>query len=115
MVRRLLAFRRLLPVLFVLATLVVIGALDPDATPQAQAGGFRKSPDLFYNFYASPGVYGGVPAQLYLCPRPTPPLVGHTYVTYQPLMPHEFLHKHCRCYTRIHPGGGCTKTFVIWQ
>jgi len=72
-------------------------------------------PNLFYNFYAGPSpVVGGVPAQLYLSPRPTPPLVGHTYITYQPLMPHEFLYKHHRQYWRYHPGSGMTRTRVLW-
>lgn len=72
----------------------------------AQAGhGQRHSVqgDHFYNYYAdSPG---GVPAQLYVSPRPTPPLVGHTYYTYQPLLPHEFMYKHQRTYYHPHPMG----------
>jgi hypothetical protein len=107
--------RRLLSITIALAAVLVAASLDPDGTQQAQAGGHRKSPDLFYNYYVPPGYYGGVATQLYVCPRPTPPLVGHTYVTYQPLMPHEFLYKHCRCYIRRHACGGCTKTFVIWH
>ncbi len=48
-------------------------------------------------------------------PRPTPPLVGHTYITYQPLMPHEFLYRHHRCYYRDNgPYAGVTKTWVCW-
>jgi len=62
-------------------------------SPSAQAA------DLFYNYYV-PGVNGGPPAQLYLCPRPTPPLVGHTYITYQPFMPNEMLYQHHRTYKR---------------
>src|SRR5215469_6071355 len=60
----------------------------------------RPRADLFYNYYVGPSVYGGQPAQLYVSPRPTPPFVGHTYVTYQPLLPHEFLYKHGRIYHR---------------
>ena len=72
-------------------------------------------PDLFYNFYVGPSpVVGGVPARMYISPRPTPPLVGHTYITYQPLMPHEFLYKHHRRYWRYHPGSGMTRTCVVW-
>ena len=55
--------------------------------------------DLFYNYYVPPVGPSSVGAELYPCPRPTPPLVGHTYITYQPLMPHEFLYKHHRHYT----------------
>lgn len=72
--------------------------------------------DLFYNYYVGPGVYGnGVPAKMYLSPRPTPAWVGHTYVTYQPLMPHEFMYKHRRSYIRLHPDGSGTRTTVRWH
>jgi len=87
-----------------------------DAT--ARADGIRQPrprDDLFYNFYAGPSAIGGNPAQLYLSPIPTPPLVGHTYITYQPLMPHEFLYKHHRTYRRWDPyQGGGTNTHVLW-
>ena len=62
-------------------------------------GRAARAADLFYNYYA-PGVNGGPPAQLYISPRPTPPLVGHTYITYQPLVPHEMLYPHKRTYYR---------------
>jgi hypothetical protein len=51
---------------------------------------------------------------MYLSPRPVPPLVGHTYITYQPLMPHEFLYRHHRNYYTYHPYGGHTHTRVCW-
>lgn len=84
-----------------LASLFASAALLADQT--AQAGGLFRGPqrqyDLFYNYYVDGA--GGVPAQLYIAPRPTPPLVGHTYVTYQPLMPHEYLYRpHLRVYRR---------------
>lgn len=71
--------------------------------------------NLFYNYYVPPDPYWGLGAQLYVCPRPTPPLVGHTYITYQPLMPHEFLYQHHRTYYRYHPQGGVTKVHVGWE
>jgi len=71
-------------------------------------------PDLFYNFYV-PNNCGGVPAQLYVAPRPAPPLVGHTYYTYQPLMPHEFMYPHYRTYRHYYDDGrGVTRTRVVW-
>jgi len=70
--------------------------------------------DLFYNYYVPPGPEGGVPAQLYICPRPVPPHVGHTWYTYQPLMPHEYLYPHKRIYWRYNPGSGMTQTKVRW-
>ena len=72
-------------------------------------------PELFYNYYV-PGTCGGVPANLYLAPRPVPPLVGHTYYTYQPFMPHELLYQHHRTYYRYYNGGrGMTRVHVKWS
>ncbi len=44
---------------------------------------------LFYNYYA-PTQGGGIPAGIYPAPRQVPLVVGHTYNTYQPLMPHDY-------------------------
>ena len=71
-------------------------------------------PDLFYNFYAH-GPCGGYPAQMYVSPKPVPPHVGHTYITYQPLMPHEFMYKHHLTYHQYYDGGrGLTRAKVIY-
>jgi hypothetical protein len=97
----------------VLAATGMVGDASPEALAQCRQ---RTAPDLFYNYYVPPGYNGGVVgAQLYLCPVPTPPLVGHTYVTYQPLMPHEFLYPHSRVYLRRHPDGSATRTWVAWR
>jgi hypothetical protein len=73
---------------------------------------FYGQPDLFYNYYVPP-TCGGVGAELYISPKPVPPHVGHTYITYQPLMPHEFLYHHHRTYHRYYNGGqGLTRTCV---
>jgi hypothetical protein len=72
-------------------------------------------PDLFYNFYASNNC-GGVPAEMYLAPLPVPPHVGHTYYTYQPLMPHEFMYPHYRTYRKYYnQGRGMNRTKVTWH
>lgn len=72
---------------------------------------------LFYNHYAAPAC-GGVPAKLYLSPRPAPELVGHTYITYEPLMPHEFLYHHHRTYYSYDPGrrvpSNVTRVWWMW-
>jgi len=68
-----------------------------------------------FNYYVHPGAAGLVGAQLYVAPRPTPPLVGHTYITYPPLMPHEFLYQHHRVYHTYNPGSGETRTRVRWH
>ncbi len=87
-----------------------------DCSNQALAANRRQSsPDLFYNFYVPPTGFAGVGAELYPSPRPVPPLVGHTYVTYQPLMPHEFLYRHSRTYWRYNPGAGWTRAKVSWR
>jgi len=75
-------------------------------------------PTLDYNYYYpapnQPGA-GQIPAQMYLCPIPRPPqYVGHTYITYPPFQPHEWLWQHRRAYYRYHPGGGMTMTSMWW-
>ena len=72
---------------------------------------YQKQKDLFYNEYVGPGPSGAV-AQIYPAPQPVPPNVGHTYVTYQPLMPHEFLYRHQRAYYTYNHGAGWTRTNV---
>lgn len=57
--------------------------------------------DLFYNYYVGPP---GVPAAMFVCPRPVPTFVGHTYITYQPLLPNEFLYWHHKSYCRYAGG-----------
>lgn len=72
------------------------------------------TPDLFYNFWVPPNC-GGMGAEAYICPRPVPPLVGHTYYTYQPFMPHELMYRHSRVYHRNYEGGrGLTRTSIHW-
>jgi hypothetical protein len=83
-------------------------------------------PDLFYNFWVPPscnaGSAGGalptpgsVGAQLYIAPQPVPAYVGHTFFTYQPLMPHEMLYPHSRHYHRYYDEGrGYNRTAVKW-
>jgi hypothetical protein len=107
---------------WIFAVLLAAGAMVAESA-SAQAA------DLFYNYYVA-GVNGGPPAQLYLCPRPTPPLVGHTYITYQPLMPNEMMYQHHRSYrryddchhlpvsvTRVHWCGHlfCAKRWHNWE
>jgi hypothetical protein len=75
-----------------------------------------EHPDIFYNFYNGPTIYGaGQPAQLYISPRPTPPMVGHTWLTYPPLMPHEFMYHHKRKYYKYYRNGGYTTSCVRYS
>ena len=73
---------------------------------------YQHQKDLFYNYYAQPGPYNGAAAGMYPAPLPVPPNVGHTYVTYQPFMPHEYLYKHARSYYTYNPGSGWRRTNV---
>jgi len=99
------------------------GELDAGAAITAEPIAPQPSPDLFYNYYAQPGLAGGVPAAMYLSPRPVPPLVGHTYYTYQPFLPHEWMYPHYReyyNYQSVYQGGGVgydsyNKTTVVWD
>ena len=77
--------------------------------------------NLFYNFYATPGM----PAAMYPAPYPTPANIGHVYYTYQPFLPHEFLYPHARTYytyhgnyhgyQHLHGGSTINRTSVRWQ
>jgi hypothetical protein len=100
---------RFLSVFFTLTLIVILSGPARAEFPNAGPN------DLFYNYYVPPVGEGSVGAQMYLCPRPTPPLVGHTDITYQPLLPHEFLWHHSRTYVRYHPQGGRTRTTVHWN
>jgi hypothetical protein len=73
----------------------------------------ESHPDVFYNLYV-PG-NGGNPAAAYPAPLPTPPIAGHVYYTYQPLMPAEFLYHHHRSYHQYYDQGrGLNRTIVHW-
>jgi hypothetical protein len=99
--------------IILLIAVTAIVSCDPAA---AQAAERRSEPgDLFYNFYVPPVGPGSVGAQLYPSPRPAPPVVGYTYITYQPLMPHEFLYHHHRTYSYFHSDSGLTRTTVSWR
>jgi hypothetical protein len=95
---------RLFLVAGVLAATWTLAAIPADAAHPAAA-------PLFANYYV---VGDSASAEMYLCPRPTPPLVGHTWITYQPLMPHEFLYTHHRKYVTVNPGARRTVTSVRW-
>jgi len=108
--------RRILPLGALMITALWAWHGELGCPSQAQANDFyRPNADLFYNYYVPPTGPASVGAQLYPCPRPVPPLVGHTYVTYEPLMPHEFLYRHSRTYWRYNPGAGWTRARVSWR
>ena len=74
-----------------------------------------NNPRLFYNYY-SPTQGGGIPSVIYPAPRQVPLIIGHTYNTYQPLMPHEFMYRHDRSYHNYYPNGaGFTRTYIRYR
>ncbi len=75
---------------------------------------YQDPDDLFYNYYVGPAP-SGTAAQLYVSPLPVPENVGHTYNTYQPLYPHEFMYGHHRSYYTHHTGAGWTRTNVRYS
>jgi hypothetical protein len=105
-------------ILAVVAALVLLllWGIESGSISQARAEGARQATpdDLSYNYYVPPVGANSVGAELYLCPRPTPPMVGHTYITYQPLAPHEFLYGHSRTYRTTHEDAPTTTTRVHW-
>ncbi|TWT37878.1 hypothetical protein KOR34_28440 [Posidoniimonas corsicana] len=115
--------RRPAKILATAAVLTAVWHCLPLNSQQAQAGygweGQRRIShqdpnDLFYNYYAAPGP-GGTAAELYVSPLPVPHHVGHTYNTYQPFYPHEFMYGHQRTYHTHHPGAGWTQTNVRYN
>lgn len=75
---------------------------------------YQRSNDLFYNSYVGP-LPSGTAAQMYVSPLPVPAHMGHTYTTYQPFMPHEYLYHHKRSYYNYNPGAGWTRTKVRYS
>ena len=94
-----LTWRRVIAAAVVLAATSGVGAT---AAP-INHGYDYPTPDVFYNYWVPPvpaAASPGFGAQLYVAPRPVPPRVGHTWYTYPPFLPHEFLYKHHRRYVR---------------
>lgn len=104
---------------------VTLAGLFSGVSAQAQDPYFQRGcptcreyqygqPDLFRNYYVPP-TCGGVGAAAYMSPGPVPAMVGHTYITYEPFMPHEYLYHHDRTYHRYYDDGrGLTRTHVKW-
>ena len=75
---------------------------------------YQGKQDLFYNFYEGPDP-SGTAAAMYISPRPVPAYVGHTYIPYQPLMPHEMLYRHTRTHYAHTPGAGWSRAKVRYR
>ena len=75
---------------------------------------YQDKRDLFANYYVGPQP-SGTAAQMYVSPLPVPANVGHTYTTYQPLMPHEYLYKHTRSHYAYTPGAGWSRAKIRYR
>lgn len=75
---------------------------------------YQSKQDLFYNYYEGPDP-SGTTAALYVSPRPVPVHVGHTYTSYQPFMPHEYMYRHTRSHYAYNPGAGWTRAKVRYR
>ncbi len=99
---------------------LVAGVLQCCQTAEAVEGlwkrhiSYQDKNDLFANYYVGPNP-SGTAAQMYISPLPVPPLVGHTYTTYQPWMPHEYLYKHTRSHYGYVPGSGWTRSKIRYR
>ena len=95
-------------------TLLIAGVL---AAQEARAQMYypAPSPGGIPNAYVAPHSQVGVGTALYPCPRPAPPMVGYTYIPYEPLAPHEFLYGHHCTYVRKNDGHcSTTRTSVTY-
>lgn len=114
--------RRLQKILQVAVVAAIAWQCVPAQDASAQENGWQgkrriswqHSKDLFYNQYVGPGP-GGRAAQMNVSPLPVPENVGHTWGTYQPFYPHEYLYRHTRSYHNYHPGAGWTRTNVRYR
>lgn len=81
------------------------------------AGGIGRSygqPDLFYNYYTQ-GNQNTSNAQMYVSPLPVPARVGHTYNTYQPFYPEEYLYWHKNRFHKYYDNGrGMNRTRALY-
>jgi hypothetical protein len=97
-----------------------LAAASVGAPAQAVEGLWRRTisyqdkTDLFYNYYEGPDPSGAA-AAMYVSPRPVPVHVGHTYTTYQPLMPHEYLYAHTRSHYAHVPGAGWSRAKIRYR
>lgn len=105
-----------------LLALGCVAGMTMAAAPAAAQFGTGNSPNnLFSQYYTQPG--GSLTqAGMYPAPHHVPSNVGHSYYTYQPLMPHEMMYQHTRNYYNYYNTGGyyggqdaLNRTTVRWQ
>jgi hypothetical protein len=105
------------PVVIALAAVGLTAAAlasSASAEPWKRVISYQGKQDLFYNFYEGPDP-SGTAAAMYVSPRPVPVHVGHTYTTYQPWMPHEYLYRHTRSHYAHVPGAGWSRAKIRYR
>ena len=95
--------RRVRAILLIVAVCVTMAMFFAGTEAKAQGGNY---------YYGGDGCVS--PTQLYPCPMQVPPVVGYTYITYQPLNPHEMMYCHARVYVTDHYNALPTRTKVLW-
>jgi len=99
---------------------LVAGVWQSCQEAQAQEGRYKRKisyqdkNDLFANYQVGPNP-SGTAAQMYISPQPVPAQMGHTYTTYQPLMPHEYLYRHTRSHYAYTQGCGWSRSKVRYR
>lgn len=106
---------------FLVAMAMVVGMSMVAAPAAAQFGNGNSANNLFSQYSTQPGA-SMTQAGMYPAPHDVPEHVGHSYYTYQPLMPHEMMYQHTRNYYNYYNTGGyyggydaLNKTTVRWQ
>jgi hypothetical protein len=97
-----------------LAAIVAAIWLAAGTTAHAQNYGTPGWTSPEPNYYATPAGPEGLTAAMYPCPRPTPPLVGQTFITYPPLNPQQFMYLHWNGYVTRNAAGQWTTTSVTY-
>jgi hypothetical protein len=91
------------------------GAAGAYGTSAGMVGRRHNPPDLFANYYTQ-GQANQINAQMYIAPVPVPPWVGHTWNTYQPFAPHQFMYTHSHRYHHYYDQGrGLNRTHVSYR
>lgn len=92
------------------------------ASPAAAQFGTGNTPNSLFSQYTTQPGASATQSALYPAPHHVPANVGHSYYTYQPLMPHEMMYQHTRNYYNYYNTGGyygghnaLNKTSVRWQ
>jgi hypothetical protein len=88
------------------------GDLGPDAYGQSIGKGTQP---LFDNYFTQ-GNANQATAGMYISPIGVPGWVGHTYYTYQPLYPHQYLYQHHDRYHSYYDNGmGMNRTHASYS